>query len=182
MTWPKKIVEIMKNRKLVPILKAETPETRTALSGKELLVPVLPFRVGRENRHLRAIATTYQTPRDRRDPKNRPSNDLFLPEAGGKIYISRQHFLIHLDDQGRYYVLDRGSTLGTIVAGRKIGGAKKWGKAFLASGDLIIPGGKKSPFQFRFELRPARTLQLPAIVDSPEIRTATAIATEADAG
>lgn len=180
MGWPKNLVEMKK--KLVPFLKAESPETRTALSGHELLLPVLPFRVGRENRHLRAIATTYQTPEDRRNPRNRSNNDLYLPDAGGKVYISRQHFLIHRDEQNRYFVLDRGSTLGTLVGGKKIGGGKKWGKTYLRSGDLILPGGKKSPFKFRFELRPARTIQLPHIIDTPELRAAMAAATEADAG
>ncbi len=156
-----KIKEEKTSQRLVPILTAETAETRTALSGQEILLPVLPFRVGREDRHLSAIAATYLDPKDRRNPDRQANNDLYLPEAGGQKYISRQHFLIQRDSKGRYYVLDRGSTLGTLVGGKRIGGGKKWGKIHLNSGDLIIPGGRKSPFQFRFQLRPAQSMPFP---------------------
>ena len=117
------------SQRLVPILIAETVESRTALSGQELPLPVLPFRVGHEDRHLSTIAATYLDPKERRNPGRNPNNDLYLPESGGQKYISRQHFLIQRDSKGRYFVFDRGSTLGTLVGGEGSGEGKNGGRS-----------------------------------------------------
>ncbi len=139
-------------KQLFPYLSAETMESQQALTGNELLIPALPFRVGRESRRLSAIASTYLSSEDRRKTREAPSNDLFLVEVGEHRFISRQHFLIGRDAEGQYFVQDRGSTLGTVVGKTTIGGNGKKGKAYLQPGDLIIPGGERSPFVFRFQL------------------------------
>ena len=161
--WHKK-----ENRnQLVPYLSAETLVGQQAISGSEILIPVLPFRVGRESRQLSAIASTYLSSEDRRETRERPNNHLYLVEMGELRFISREHFLIDRDPDGQYYVQDRGSTLGTIVGRKTIGGQGKKGKAYMRSGDLIIPGGDRSPFVFRFQLLTEQKFSLRVVPDSP---------------
>ena len=150
--WWSKWNRQKEGNELFPYLSAETTESQQALTGSEILIPALPFRVGRESRQLSAIASTYLSSEDRRQIHEQSNNELYLVEVGELRFISREHFLIGRDFEGRYFVEDRGSTLGTLVGNTQIGGNGKKGKAYLQSGDLIIPGGKRSPFVFRFQL------------------------------
>ena len=86
-----------------------------------------------------------------------PLNDLYLMEqpSGGQWHISREHFLIEHAVDGRYYVMDRQSVCGTLVAGKAVGGHRAGGRRELHDQDVIVVGTATSPFRFRFELKPA---------------------------
>lgn len=105
-----------------------------------------PFKVGRESRLSQASFA-----REQRLGHTPQINDLYLCEPHGTdvIHISRDHFAIeHMD--GEFFVVDRGSVAGTIVAGRRIGGHRKGGRTRLNPGDQIVIGGESSPYVFTF--------------------------------
>lgn len=81
-------------------------------------------------------------------------NDVYLKEpASGLGQISRDHFAIErMEDQ--FFVVDRGSVSGTIVAERRIGGHRKGGRTVLRMGDEITVGDERSPYIFRFTMAP----------------------------
>ena len=81
-------------------------------------------------------------------------NDVYLKEpAWGLSQISRDHFAIErIEDE--FFVVDRGSVTGTIVAERRIGGHRKGGRTALRSGDQITVGDERSPYVFRFTMAP----------------------------
>lgn len=56
---------------------------------------------------------------------------------------------------GLFFLTDRRSACGTIVAGRRIGGRRKGGRTELRDGDEVIVGTSKSPYVFRFRVAPA---------------------------
>jgi len=132
-------------------LFALTENARNALGGSEFALEQLPWRVGRESRK-------HDTPEkkalfaDKRSPANKPNNDLYLVEETELINVSREHFQIDRAGEG-YVLLDRGSTLGTIVEGRTVGGENAGGSVALRDGDVIIVGASVSPFVFKFRLR-----------------------------
>jgi pSer/pThr/pTyr-binding forkhead associated (FHA) protein len=126
-----------------------TPEARAALGAAELVVSTFPFRVGRESRAERRIAG--RTIRERRRPRSRPTNDLYLVESDEPFNVSREHF--EIDDNGTHYVLvDRQSTWGTIVEGAVIGGRQAGGAVRLGDGDVIIVGTSTSRYVFKFRV------------------------------
>ena len=66
--------------------------------------------------------------------------------------VSRNHFLIDWSGD-EVIVRDRGSFLGTIVNGEKIGGKRSKGQVTLHRGDnTVIAGDQKSPFRFRIHI------------------------------
>ena len=80
-------------------------------------------------------------------------NDVYLidPPSAGLSHISHEHFAIErVDDQ--FFLVDRGSTNGTIVAGKQVGGDRSGGRTGLQHGDLIVVGTSGSPYMFRFEI------------------------------
>ena len=133
-----------------PHLIALTPEGVAAFGGAELELKELPFRVGRESRK-------YDTPEkkalfaDKRSPANKPNNDLYLVEETELLNVSREHFQIDRADGG-FVLQDRGSTLGTIVEGRTVGGENAGGRVVLRDGDVIIVGSPTSPYVFKFRI------------------------------
>jgi hypothetical protein len=131
------------------ILVAVTAQTELALGGRrEVRLTHFPFKVGRESRLSQAGFA-----REQRLGRTPQINDLYLREPHGSevIYISRDHFAIeHVD--GEFFVVDRGSVAGTIVAGRQIGGHRKGGRTRLHPGDHIVVGGENSPYAFTFAL------------------------------
>lgn len=137
----------------IATLVAVTEEAERALAGtREVRVTQFPFRVGRESRspesdqHL----PPEMTQRRRGDPPG--LNDLYLrEESSGTLQISREHFTIECVD-GRFFLSDRGSACGTIVAGRRIGGHRKGGRTELRDGDEVIVGTSRSRNVFRFHL------------------------------
>jgi len=90
---------------------------------------------------------------DRRKRAVKPANELYIREAGRGKYLSQEHFFIDQNPDGTFSLVDRGSTLGTLVEGLLIGGEENWGTVQLFHGAVIIPGGQDSPYVFRFEIR-----------------------------
>ncbi len=94
----------------------------------------LPFRVGRK---AGGVLSDNHLELDDRQPYN----------------VSRNHFLIDVQDDA-YVVRDRGSFLGTIVNGEKIGGRRHNGEAPLQPGDnVVIAGEPHSPWRFRIYVK-----------------------------
>ena len=111
-----------------------TDESKKVLLNKKMKIKKFPFKIGRE--------TTQKSHDIFID------NDLYLPDSP-PFNVSRNHMSINYLN-GKFYVLDRGSSLGTIVNGTKIGGGVSSFKANLKKGEnIIILGGETSPFKFK---------------------------------
>ncbi len=134
---------------LVPVTK----DAQRALGGgREVPVKVFPFKVGRENRSPSSVNTSVI---ELRLGTASDLNDLYLiePPWSDLLQISREHFAIeYMGNQ--FFLVDRGSTCGTIVAGRCIGSNLAGGRTQLQSGDEIVIGTDESPYVFRFEIVP----------------------------
>ena len=135
----------------VAALRAETDAARSALGERDVVrITRFPFNVGRESR-----ATGLQKLKleiELRRGQAPPLNDLFLIDrsAGGRN-ISREHFRIdRIGD--RFVVVDRGSTCGTIVAGRSIGKNSPTSETDVLDGDIIVVGVPDSPYRLRFRI------------------------------
>ena len=137
--------------KTTAFLKALTAQAREAIGADTVLVEGFPFRVGRESRGAGAHGLPIL--RERRRPLGRPNNDLYLIDAGRRLNVSREHFQIERDAEGRYALVDRGSAGGTIVEGRAVGGDDRGGRCPLKDGDTIVVGKATSPYLFKFLLR-----------------------------
>ncbi|HET6372423.1 MAG TPA: FHA domain-containing protein, partial [Candidatus Polarisedimenticolia bacterium] len=87
-------------------LVALTPESAESIRAKEINLPYLPFRIGRESRQAIKTAGGVVGERRKEAPAN---NDLYLTEAGERMNVSREHLLIDRDGD-EFYLLDRGST------------------------------------------------------------------------
>jgi hypothetical protein len=140
-------------RSLRPFLIAVSPAAKLALGGDEYPLTVLPFRVGRETRRGENSSWIGKWKTEKRKGIKKPINDLYIFEPGEEKFISRKHFLIDELPKGVYVLIDRESSLGTLVNGKLIGGDRKGGGVHLSNGAEIIIGGEKSPFVFRFVLR-----------------------------
>ena len=82
-------------------------------------------------------------------------NDVYLLEHQSRtLHISGVHFVIECID-GLFYLTDRGSACGTIVAGRRIGGHRKGGRTELRNGDEVVVGTGRSRYIFRFQVTPS---------------------------
>lgn len=115
------------------ILRLEplTSEAEAALSGAAVMVDRFPFRIGRLS-HNPLV-----------------HNDLELHDET-PWQISRHHLALVLDD-GKVGVMDRGSTLGSSVDGKRIGGSGgRPGPVFFSGpeGHLVL-GRPASPYEFR---------------------------------
>jgi hypothetical protein len=130
---------------------ATTREARLALGGRrEVRVTHFPFKVGRDSR----LADFAVPPQIERRLGNSPqANDVYLvePTLSGFLHISREHFAIESADN-QFFLVDRGSACGTIVAGKQVGGKRNGGRTELRSGDELIVGTDGSPYVFRFEI------------------------------
>lgn len=123
-----------------------TMECAVAAGGPVVALYVLPFRVGRECRK----ATSLTIENDERRTGTTPHiNDLYLWEQTQDVFVSREHFQIELAN-GEYSLFDRGSTLGTWVEGRLVGGRQKGGRMPLKDNDVIIVGSYRSGLIFKF--------------------------------
>ena len=132
------------------LIVALTEPGKLALGGAEFAITQFPWRVGRESRK-------YDSPEkkaffaDKRSPTNKPNNDLYLVEETDLINVSREHFQIDREGGG-FVLLDRGSTLGTIVEGQTVGGENAGGRVVLRDADVIIVGSPTSPYVFKFRI------------------------------
>lgn len=115
-------------------LEGVTPRAAAALPVTPFQITQLPFRIGRES------------------PDPLVYNDLMLPDSV-PLQISRHHvaFIVH---EGRVGVLDRGSTLGSWVDGRQVGGPSGLsGPVFFTGTEgLLVLGTRDSPFRYRVSL------------------------------
>lgn len=115
-------------------LEGITPRAAAALPITPFQITQFPFRVGRES------------------PDPLVYNDLMLPDSV-PLQISRHH-LAFITEEGRVGVLDRGSTLGSWVDGRQIGGPSRLsGPVFFTGPEgLLVIGHRDSPFRYRVSL------------------------------
>jgi hypothetical protein len=132
------------------VLVGLTPEAKAALGADELPISVFPFRLGRDSR--RPPRAAPRTLVDRRKPAGPRTNEVYLPESSEPYQVSREHLQIQHNGT-RFVVVDRQSTSGTIVEGTTLGGQHRGGAAQLNDGDVIIVGGSRSPFVFKFRLK-----------------------------
>jgi pSer/pThr/pTyr-binding forkhead associated (FHA) protein len=128
-----------------------TPEAVRSLRGlKQVELTHFPFRIGRESRQSKPAAGELVELRLGVAPE---LNDLYLIEArwSDLLQISREH--LQIEQQGQqFFVVDRGSHCGTIVAGKAIGGDRSAGRAEVRNGDLIVVGNDGSEYIFRFDV------------------------------
>jgi len=117
-------------------LTAVTKEAERAMKEKDLKITKIPFQVGRSPRHESSIFD---------------ANDLNLHDSEPHR-ISRRHFLISFVDN-QYYVIDSGSTLGTVVDDTRIGGRDEKKSVPLGKGrHRIILGDERSPYVYDLEV------------------------------
>lgn len=139
----------------VATLVAVTKEAERALGGiRDVRVTQFPFKVGRESRVSEAAQDTFV--KEERRGVAPQLNHVYLiePSQSEMLQISRDHFAIErVGDQ--FFLVDRGSVCGTIVAGRRLGGHRKGGRTELRHGDQITVGTGESPYVFQFEIVPA---------------------------
>ncbi len=109
-----------------------------------------PFKIGRESRGPQPAAGELVELRLGVAPD---LNDLYLvePRWSDMMQISREHLQIEQDGQ-RFFVADRGSHGGTLVAGRLVGGNRSVGRTEIRHGDQITVGNDRSEHIFRFEI------------------------------
>lgn len=131
----------------VAFLKGLTPEAQLCLGGPLFQISDFPFRVGRESR----VGETPLFANSRRRPDSVPNNDLYLPEAGPLLNVSREHFQIE-ERGGVFYLVDRGSVCGTLVEGVTVGKDRRGGERLLENADVIIVGTSTSPHTFKFTM------------------------------
>jgi pSer/pThr/pTyr-binding forkhead associated (FHA) protein len=131
-----------------PRLIATSDDARRALDGDFLTIDRLPFRVGRDSRSPGPRAG-FET--ERRKGTVGQINDVYLFEdpLAKSHHISREHFLIDAE-HGLFYLVDRRSVCGTIVAGKSVGGDRMGGRVTLHHQDVIVVGTASSPYVFQF--------------------------------
>ena len=122
--------------------------TSSAESGNGLgqVLARLPFKIGRESR---SMLTRLSNSLDRRIGSVPQVNDIYIDERDRFVHVSREHLLIDVNEDG-YFLVDRGSVCGTIVAGRQVGGERLGGRIQLRDHDVIIVGTAASPYVFKF--------------------------------
>jgi len=115
-------------------LEGVTPRAAAALPATPFQITQFPFRVGRQS------------------PDPLVYNDLMLPDSV-PLQISRHH-LAFIRHEGRVGVVDRGSTLGSWVDGRPVGGPSRLSGPvfFTAPEGLLVLGTQDSPFRYRVSL------------------------------
>ncbi len=132
---------------LHPCLIPMTAEARDSVGNKAVPIEHFPYRIGRDLRDpLRTASRFFH---ERRRSEDTGPNDLYLHESGRRHRISREHLLIGRQQDG-FYIEDRQSACGTLVDGEQLGGKREGGRRPLVSGDVILLGGKHSPFAFKF--------------------------------
>ena len=131
-----------------PRLIATSEDARRALESESVTIARLPFRVGRDSR-ASDLGTASEI--DRRKGTVGQINDVYLCEdpLSKSHHVSREHFLIDAE-HGLFYLVDRRSVCGTIVAGKTVGGDRIGGRIELHHQDLITVGAAASPYVFQF--------------------------------
>lgn len=111
-----------------------TKQASAVLNQKSVTISRFPFKIGRTTQH--------------RHDDIFVDNDLYIPDEI-PYNISRNHMSINFY-RDQFYILDRGSSLGTIVNGVYLGGKTNNFKCELKKGEnIVILGADKSPYQFK---------------------------------
>ena len=115
-------------------LEGITPRAAAALPVTPFQITQFPFRIGRQS------------------PDPLVYNDLMLPDSV-PLQISRHHLAL-ITHEGQVGVVDRGSTLGSWVDGRQVGGPSGLsGPVFFTESEgLLVLGHRDSPFRYRVSL------------------------------
>jgi CRP-like cAMP-binding protein len=114
-----------------------TPTARTALNNTVKSLKKFPYKIGRESSHRYDDVFV--------------DNDLSLTDEM-PYNVSRNHLSINFY-KDQYYVLDRGSSLGTIVNNISIGGRLPNFKAELHKGEnIVVLGAAGSQYQFKITI------------------------------
>ncbi len=115
-------------------LEGITSRAAAALPETPFQITQFPFRIGRQS------------------PDPLVYNDLMLPDSV-PLQISRHHLAL-ITQEGRVGVVDRGSTLGSWVDGRQVGGPSGLsGPVFFTGPEgLLVLGHRDSPFKYRVSL------------------------------
>lgn len=119
----------------IPIVRVKgiTREAQKLLNDKEISIKKFPYKIGRKSTH------TFD--------EIFVDNDLYI-EDEIPFNVSKNHLSINFQGD-QYYVLDRGSSIGTIVNGKNIGGKISNYKVVLRKGEnSLIIGSENSPYQF----------------------------------
>ncbi len=120
-------------------LSGETPKAQKAIGGKTVALSALPFRIGRKVEGASADVLSV--------------SDLGLDDAA-PFTISRNHCAVDRIPSGGFFVIDRGSTLGTTVNGMRLGAQASTFQAQLNSGrNSLILGRQDSPYRFFLEIK-----------------------------
>jgi len=118
-------------------LEGATDAARDSLGGRRMRLDRFPFRIGRATK-----------PPDPLSP-----NDLTIADRE-PYRVSRTHCLI-VPVADRWFLIDRGSHLGTIVNGTVIGGGKHTGRIQLWDGrNELELGGASTPYRFWLTIAP----------------------------
>ncbi len=118
---------------LFAVLSGLNDESSDELGDREMEINLFPFKVGRKS--------------ELGENDILSDNDLYLNDFI-PFNVSRNHFLID-KIEGKFVVIDRGSTLGTIVNGKRINAQSMLNKKT----NEIIVGSKSSPYVFKLEIR-----------------------------
>lgn len=118
------------------VIKMEglTKQASLALNNKVVTLNRFPFKIGRATQH--------------RHDDIFVDNDLYLPDEI-PYNVSRNHMSINFY-RDQFYVLDRGSSLGTYVNDTQLGGRTNNFKCELKKGEnIVILGAESSPYKFK---------------------------------
>ena len=115
-------------------LQGITRRAAAALPEAPFRITQFPFRIGRQS------------------PDPLVYNYLMLPDSA-PLQISRHH-LAFITHEGRIGVVDRGSTLGSWVDDRQVGGPSNSAGPVFFTGDegLLVLGHRDSPFRYQVTL------------------------------
>lgn len=135
-TSPEGPKALMASRRAL-VLKGKTRVAEWSLGNRRgsVVIQSFPFKIGRKMGGFFSDVMSY--------------NNLLL-RAKPPYHISRNHCSINKDSEvERYYVQDRGSTLGTVVNGQRIGGKLQINEAELdrKTNELIL-GLPNSPYKY----------------------------------
>ncbi len=120
--------------KISIMIKGITPEAQQVLNQKQPTIKKFPYKIGRESSH-----TSYDIFVD---------NDLYIKDSR-PYSVSRNHLSINAG-KDEFYVLDRGSSMGTIVNNVQLGDRTSKFKATLKKGEnVVILGAPDSPYKFK---------------------------------
>ena len=114
-------------------LVALTAEAEEALGAQKHVIEALPCRIGRESD----------------DPLS--LNDISLKDQ--KPYKISRHHLVLLEENGKVAIYDRGSSLGSWVAGQLLGGPSSFEGPVIAARESVEVrlGNEQSMMRFRLE-------------------------------